>query len=146
LKQQKPEVGAAVAVVLQDSDVLGAWLLTFNVRDHRLSDVHISRQQPGCGLLDIFLLAITILVDRFCAWEWLLPLSPQAIVGFIPAGHVKEATVPTYQYRCAKCGKVFEHVEHVAEHETAKLQCPQCGSREIEHHPTSFVARTSKKS
>jgi hypothetical protein len=54
LKQQKPEMGAAVAVVLQDSDFLGAWLLTFNVRDHRLSDAHISRQQPGCGLLDIF--------------------------------------------------------------------------------------------
>jgi putative FmdB family regulatory protein len=74
------------------------------------------------------------------------PLSPQVIVGFSPAEHVKEATVPTYQYRCAKCGKVFEHVEHLAEHETAKLQCPQCGSREIEHQPTSFVARTSKKS
>ena len=54
--------------------------------------------------------------------------------------------MPTYQYRCAKCGKVFEHAEHVAEHETAKLQCPQCGSREIEHQPTSFFARTSKKS
>jgi putative FmdB family regulatory protein len=110
------------------------------------SDAHGGLQQPGSGLLDVFLVAITILVDRFGPLEMATPLSPQAIVGFSPAGHVKEATVPTYQYRCAKCGKVFEHVEHVAEHETAKLQCPQCGSREIEHQPTSFFARTSKKS
>jgi putative FmdB family regulatory protein len=96
--------------------------------------------------LDIFYVAITILLDRFFPWKSPVPLSSQAIVGFSPAGHVKEATVPTYQYRCAKCGKVFEHVEHVAEHETAKLQCPQCGSREIEHQPTSFFARTAKKS
>ena len=54
--------------------------------------------------------------------------------------------MPTYQYRCAKCCKVFEHVEHVAEHETAHLRCPACGSDTVEHKPTQFFARTSKKS
>jgi hypothetical protein len=39
-----------------------------------------------------------------------------------------------------------KHVEQVAEHEVADLQCPQCGGRDIEHQPTSFFARTSKKS
>ena len=29
--------------------------------------------------------------------------------------------MPTYQYRCAKCGEVFEHVEHVSEHETCSV-------------------------
>jgi hypothetical protein len=40
--------------------------LTFNVRDHRLdSDTHVGIQQPGSGLPDIFLVAITLLVDHF---------------------------------------------------------------------------------
>jgi putative FmdB family regulatory protein len=54
--------------------------------------------------------------------------------------------MPTYQYRCAKCGQLFEHVEHLAEHETARLRCPRCGSDTVDHHPTHFVAKTSKKS
>jgi putative FmdB family regulatory protein len=54
--------------------------------------------------------------------------------------------MPTYQYRCAKCGMIFEHVEHVAEHETAHLRCPKCGSETVQHQPTQFFAKTSKKS
>jgi putative FmdB family regulatory protein len=62
--------------------------------------------------------------------------------------------MPTYQYRCEKCGQVFDHVEHVAEHEAASLheqqpadlRCPKCGSEAIQHQPTKFFARTSKKS
>ena len=54
--------------------------------------------------------------------------------------------MPTYQYRCAKCGDIFDHVEHVAEHDSAKLKCPKCGSEAVEHQPTQFFAKTSKKS
>ena len=54
--------------------------------------------------------------------------------------------MPTYQYRCEKCGRIFDHVEHLAEHEKAKLTCPDCGSKSIAHMPTPFVAKTSKKS
>jgi putative FmdB family regulatory protein len=54
--------------------------------------------------------------------------------------------MPTYQYRCEKCGKIFEHVEHVEEHVAVKLKCPQCGSEALQHRPTQFFARTSKKS
>jgi len=54
--------------------------------------------------------------------------------------------MPTYQYRCEKCGAVFDHVEHVAEHQTARLQCPKCGNQSVQHVPTQFFARTSKKS
>jgi len=57
-----------------------------------------------------------------------------------------ESGMPTYQYRCGKCGKVFEHVEHVAEHETVHLRCPECGSDSVQHKPTQFFAKTSKKS
>ena len=54
--------------------------------------------------------------------------------------------MPTYQYRCEKCGEVFEHIEHVAEHETARLRCPKCASEAVQHQPTQFFAKTSKKS
>jgi len=54
--------------------------------------------------------------------------------------------MPTYQYRCAKCGELFEHFEHVAEHETAHLRCPKCDSEAVQHQPTPFFAKTSKKS
>jgi putative FmdB family regulatory protein len=61
--------------------------------------------------------------------------------------------MPTYQYRCEKCGDVFEHVEHVAEHATASFQpgttplrCPKCSSEAVQHYPTQFFAKTSRKS
>ncbi|WP_354086813.1 FmdB family zinc ribbon protein [Burkholderia ambifaria] len=54
--------------------------------------------------------------------------------------------MPTYQYRCEKCGKTFESVEHLAEHASAHPPCPQCGSEQIQHVPTPFVAKTPRKS
>lgn len=54
--------------------------------------------------------------------------------------------MPVYQYRCEKCGHVFDHVEHIAEHQTAHPPCPKCGSQAVQHSPTPFVARTARKS
>ncbi|WP_341316603.1 zinc ribbon domain-containing protein [Paraburkholderia sp. IMGN_8] len=54
--------------------------------------------------------------------------------------------MPTYQYRCEKCGEVFEHAEHLAEHADAHPRCPKCGSEACQHVPTPFVAMTTKKS
>ncbi|MCP3716551.1 MULTISPECIES: zinc ribbon domain-containing protein [Paraburkholderia] len=54
--------------------------------------------------------------------------------------------MPTYQYRCEKCGEMFEHAEHLAEHESAHPPCPKCGSEKVQHIPTPFVAKTSRKS
>ena len=54
--------------------------------------------------------------------------------------------MPTYQYRCEKCGEILEHGEHLAEHEKARLRCPKCGSEAVQHHPTPFIAKTSRKS
>jgi putative FmdB family regulatory protein len=39
--------------------------------------------------------------------------------------------MPTYQYRCEKCGKMFERTETMSEHEAAKPQCPNCGSKKV---------------
>jgi putative FmdB family regulatory protein len=54
--------------------------------------------------------------------------------------------MPVYQYRCEKCGHMFEHTEHVAEHPTAQPSCPKCGSQTVQHAPTPFVAKTGRKS
>jgi len=54
--------------------------------------------------------------------------------------------MPTYQYRCEKCGETFEHIEHLAEHDKAHPPCPKCGSEQVQHVPTPFVAQTSRKS
>jgi putative FmdB family regulatory protein len=39
--------------------------------------------------------------------------------------------MPTYQYRCEKCGKKFERTETISEHETLKMKCPKCGSKKV---------------
>jgi putative FmdB family regulatory protein len=69
----------------------------------------------------------------------------------VPA--ILEVPMPTYQYLCEKCGEVFEHVEHVTEHTTARfgpgttpLRCPKCSSETVQHYPTQFFAKTSRKS
>ena len=54
--------------------------------------------------------------------------------------------MPTYQYRCAKCGEVLAHIERVAGHDSAQLKCPKCGSEAVDHQPTQFFVKTSKKS
>jgi putative FmdB family regulatory protein len=51
-----------------------------------------------------------------------------------------------HQYRCEACGEMFERAQHLAEHETAHPQCPKCGSEKVQHLPTQFMAKTSKKS
>lgn len=53
--------------------------------------------------------------------------------------------MPTYRYHCEKCGEMFEHVEHVVEHETAQPRCPKCGSEQVRHVLMPFMARTSRK-
>jgi putative FmdB family regulatory protein len=54
--------------------------------------------------------------------------------------------MPTYQYRCEKCGAVFDRAEHVAEHPGAHPRCPKCGSEAVQSVPSTFIAKTSKKS
>jgi putative FmdB family regulatory protein len=54
--------------------------------------------------------------------------------------------MPTYQYRCKKCGKSFERSEHIAEHEKSHPLCPKCSSKQVEPVLADFYAKTSKKS
>jgi putative FmdB family regulatory protein len=54
--------------------------------------------------------------------------------------------MPTYQYRCEKCEKTFERTYTISEHETAKPQCPKCGSKKVSAVPGRVYVVTSKKS
>jgi putative FmdB family regulatory protein len=56
------------------------------------------------------------------------------------------SAVPNYEYRCRRCGEVFEHAEHISEHDSAHPQCPKCESDDVERVLTPFYAKTSKKS
>jgi putative FmdB family regulatory protein len=54
--------------------------------------------------------------------------------------------MPTYSYRCEKCGTTFERTETISEHETARPQCPKCGSKNVSAIPGRIYVVTSKKS
>jgi putative FmdB family regulatory protein len=54
--------------------------------------------------------------------------------------------MPTYSYRCEKCGKNFERVETMSEHEAAKPRCPKCESKKVSAVPGRVYVVTSKKS
>jgi putative FmdB family regulatory protein len=54
--------------------------------------------------------------------------------------------VPTYQYRCEECEKVFQRTETISEHEVTKPQCPKCGSKKVSLVPGRVYVVTSKKS
>jgi putative FmdB family regulatory protein len=54
--------------------------------------------------------------------------------------------MPTYQYRCDKCGKKFERSETISEHETSKAKCPKCESKKVSQIPGNVFVVTSKKS
>ena len=58
----------------------------------------------------------------------------------------ESVVVPTYQYRCEKCGKSFERTETITEHEKAKSKCPKCDSKKVTQVPGRVHAVTSKKS
>ncbi len=54
--------------------------------------------------------------------------------------------MPTYEYRCGKCGATFERTEHVNEHKAKGLRCPKCKSTKVTQAYGTFFAKTSKKS
>jgi putative FmdB family regulatory protein len=54
--------------------------------------------------------------------------------------------MPTYDYRCGKCGKSFSKALSMSEHDTKRITCPKCGSRQVKQKVSAFFAVTSKKS
>lgn len=54
--------------------------------------------------------------------------------------------MPTYEYKCKKCGKKFELVMSMSEYESKRVACPKCKSRTLERVYSGFFAKTSRKS
>jgi putative FmdB family regulatory protein len=55
--------------------------------------------------------------------------------------------MPTYEYRCKKCNKVFSENMSISEFEKKKTHtCPHCKSRSVQRIYSGFSAVTSKKS
>ncbi|MBI4182503.1 MAG: zinc ribbon domain-containing protein [Proteobacteria bacterium] len=54
--------------------------------------------------------------------------------------------MPTYVYRCAKCGATFKRDETISEHEAAKTRCPKCGGKKLATVPGRVFTVTSRKS
>ena len=53
--------------------------------------------------------------------------------------------MPTYSYRCEKCGKTFEVTQTLAEHAKAKPTCPNCGATKVAWVPGLVQVITGKK-
>ena len=53
--------------------------------------------------------------------------------------------MPTYDYRCAKCRKLFLRVLSVKQHDIKRITCPKCASRSVKQEIKPFYAITSRK-
>ena len=53
--------------------------------------------------------------------------------------------MPYYEYICKKCENKFGEVLTVKEHETKKIRCPKCQSKELEKVIELFTPITSTK-
>jgi putative FmdB family regulatory protein len=54
--------------------------------------------------------------------------------------------VPTYEYRCEKCGKTFAVVQSMSARASRGPACPKCKSRSTRQVLSAFYAKTVKKS
>ena len=54
--------------------------------------------------------------------------------------------MPTYAYKCKKCGKGFTLIMRISEHERKKVRCPKCDSSAVAQVVQRFSVTTSKKS
>jgi len=54
--------------------------------------------------------------------------------------------MPTYEFRCTKCGESFSIRAHISDFARAKVSCPKCKSTSVERVLSGFYARTPRKS
>ncbi len=53
--------------------------------------------------------------------------------------------MPIYEYRCRRCGKIFEKIQKLEE-VTDSLQCPYCGGQKPEKVLSSFSSSKGTES
>jgi putative FmdB family regulatory protein len=54
--------------------------------------------------------------------------------------------VPSYDFRCEKCGGKFNLMLSLSEYDKMKLRCPKCKSTKVKQEIMPFQVKTSKKS
>ncbi len=54
--------------------------------------------------------------------------------------------MPTYDFKCADCGKSFTVVLTIAQHERKQRKCPKCGSKHVQQKISPVSVVTSRKS
>ena len=54
--------------------------------------------------------------------------------------------MPTYEFRCRKCKKLFVETMTMTERGARRPKCPKCSSKSVEQALSAFSAKTSKKS
>jgi putative FmdB family regulatory protein len=59
---------------------------------------------------------------------------------------LEECAMPTYDYRCDKCGKKFSRIEPISQHGRKRPKCPKCSSVKVAQIFSPFFAKTGKKS
>ncbi len=54
--------------------------------------------------------------------------------------------MPTYDYRCESCSKIFSMQMGMTEHDKGGIICPECKGTSIVQQYPPFFAKTSRKS
>jgi len=54
--------------------------------------------------------------------------------------------MPTYEFKCDKCDKVFTMQLRLAEYEKKKFVCPTCKGKKLTQQVSTFQTITSSKS
>ena len=54
--------------------------------------------------------------------------------------------MPTYEFTCEKCNKMFTLVIRLAEYEKGGFKCPECNSQQVRQQISTFQTKTSRKS
>ena len=57
-----------------------------------------------------------------------------------------EVVMPTYEYQCLNCKKVFTLIMSLSQYEKGKVKCPKCGKGRVKQQITEFIVQTSRKS
>jgi putative FmdB family regulatory protein len=55
---------------------------------------------------------------------------------------LEERIMPIYEYRCRKCGELFEAFRAISDDDT-QVECPKCGSKNPHREVSAFTSRGS---
>ena len=54
--------------------------------------------------------------------------------------------MPTYEFYCEQCNKLFSIIISISDYEKKKYSCPKCNTKKLKQQISSFQKVTPKKS